>query len=247
MAMKKRQGFLRARNAKLSAAEQLVMSVENSKLCVEGIPYVKAVKPPSCRAELCPTLTELGGQLNVELSNPEVVTVEGQTFTGYAMNIKSTEDVNYGYAKVRTLHPGARHAMAAWSLPGRSFHTLKDSEDDEEHGVSNAILEILERSNIENKAVFVVRDYDGTHIGPKRVDVVREASRKVLLAKSFNPILQVHQRPLAEDTTRKPPQYNKGSYRGRGGGPSRSTTDRDRTQNTSWGDRVEEELPEPQS
>ena len=108
-------------------------------------------------------------------------------------------DVNAAYAYVCSNQASARHVLGAYSIPGRAFHTLKDSYDDDEHGVSAELLDILESSNINNKAVFVARFYDGTHIGKKRIDAIIEAARNAILTRPRNTITGKNDYPLTKD------------------------------------------------
>ena len=97
------------------------------------------------------------------------------------------------------MHASTRHVLAACCLPGRNFPVLKDSYDNEEHGVSQELLEILEESCMNNRAVFVVQYYDGTHIGSARIEAILEAARNALLVKPFNDITGSHQYPMTRE------------------------------------------------
>ena len=197
-AMKKRTLQIKARNKKLSAAEKLVISVERSKLHVDGTEYQKLAAPTG-REILQPTTEELTHQLQVTLKKGEPKYVENQCFVGFTACVKSIGDVKAGYVRTCTLSAGARHVICAFSLPGRAFHILRDSQDDSEHGLGAQLLNLLEFSNIENRAIYVARYYDGHHIGAKRYDAILDAARDVLLANSYNDILDKHQYPLSKD------------------------------------------------
>ena len=47
-------------------------------------------------------------------------------------------------------------------------------------GGSFKILEVLKDKKVTNVAVFVVREYGGSHIGPKRFTHISESAVKVL-------------------------------------------------------------------
>ena len=189
---------MRAKNKKKSAAEQLVMNVERQKLTVDGTLYQKQIKPPSCKELLHPLVEQLGRQLQIEISEPETVEVEGQTFIGYTTAVRTMEEVNAAYAKVCGLNASARHVIRACALPGRSFPTNVDFHNDDEHGLGAEMLDILEGSDITNRAVFVARHYDGTHIGTKRIDAILDVTHKALLANSHNAVTGTHQHPLTK-------------------------------------------------
>ena len=76
---------------------------------------------------------------------------------------------------------------------------LQDYEDDDEHAGGRTILRLLEKSDIFNRAVFVSRTYDGTHIGVKRFSAIEDAVRAVLARFSFNEIIGSHQFMAADE------------------------------------------------
>ena len=106
--------------------------------------------------------------------------VEGQSFTGYTKAVKTIEEVNDLYGKVKSLNVEARHVVCAFRLPHRNFHTHQDFVDDEEHNGGAYLLRLLTDSDIKNRAIFVARTYDGTHLGSRRYDAMREAVASAL-------------------------------------------------------------------
>ena len=224
-AAKMRQVSLQSKNKKLSAAETLVMNVAKSQFTIDGEVYKKEIKYPDCRKLLEPTILELAEQLQVPVTRGEEVTVEGQTFIGYTACVKSIEEVNAGYVRVVKQHLDARHVIGACTLPGRMYPTLNDFDDNDEHGSGAMLLDMLEKSDITNRAVYVVRYYDGTHIGEKRIDAILEAAHLAILALPFNKVVNIHQHPLtraemktAHHRTTKLPKKPKNQWGPRVGG-----------------------------
>ena len=199
LAERQRNQKILRRNKKLSAANQLVINVEKMKLKIDGQMYEKGVATPSCENILEPTTQCLGNQLGIKVVPGDSVTMEGQSFCGFTASVRSLEEVNSAYIKVRTMNSKARHVVAAWVIPGRSFATLADSQDDDEHGMGETILNQMELSDVTNRAVFVARYYDGTHIGPKRYDAFMNAARNALLAQPLNEIHSGHEYLLAPE------------------------------------------------
>ena len=193
------------------------MSVQKSKLQVAGEEYRKEVVMPSCKALLKPTNEELLARIQIETKMGETILVEGQKFVGYSACVKSTEEVQTAYDKVKSLNTEVQHVLCAYSVPGRNFYLNKDCVDDDEHSVSESILNMLVESEIENRAVFVARYYDGTHIGEKCVEAILRAARSAIVLNPFNFIVDKHQYPLTEEETeaKKPLMQH-----GRGGGQS---------------------------
>ena len=216
-AAKKRQQSLLAKNKKLSAAETLVMNVQKQQLQVAGVPYKKSIHPPSCAETLDPSTVMLTRQLAVELAIGDEVRKENQVFVGYAACVKTMEDVNAGYAKVVSLCPQARHVLGACLIPGRDFHVLADFHDDDEHGIGAELLNILEGSDLINRAVYIARFYDGTHIGPLRVEAILEAAHLALLSGTYNSVTKTFQQPQTKEEIQTRIQASHGGRGGRVG------------------------------
>ena len=93
------------------------------------------------------------------------------------------------------MHSGARHIICAYRLPGVEFHNLQDYYDDGEHGGGEFLLKMLSEADIYNRVIFVVHEYDGSHIGKLRFDAMEQAVKAAIIKEPFNPIMQEHQYP----------------------------------------------------
>ena len=114
------------------------------------------------------------------------VLVENQEFIGYSAPVRSLQEVNLAYAKVRAMHTDARHVVCACRLPGRNLHTHQDFADDGEHNTGQFLLQLLEKSDITNRVVMVARFYDGTHLGLHRYEAMKDAMASAIDASSYN-------------------------------------------------------------
>ena len=187
-AEKDRNRHLFAANNAMDAKDQLSMTLEKGTLTVDGKKYEKEIKAPSCR-EILQASKELRlARLNAHVQRGETIAVEGQEFVGYTTVVKTLKDVNLAYGKVRAMHADARHVVCSCRLPSRNFHTHQDFCDDDEHSGGQFLLQLLEASEIMNRAIFVVRYYDGTHIGPSRFRAMRDAVASAIDKSSHNKV-----------------------------------------------------------
>ena len=69
----------------------------------------------------------------------------------------------------------------------------QDFVDDEEHGAGRAILLNLQNSNIENKAVFVVRICSKTKLEENRIDCYLDAVENLFKEYPYNAVLKKKQ------------------------------------------------------
>ena len=188
---KKRKNKLMWTNS--NPAYKLNMTRKRGEIFVDGIKYEKKVKTPSCDQIYNPSEA-------IKIAMASLLTTAGKEnelgksrFIGYTAVIGSIQNVNIAYIKVRRLHPGARHVMCGFRIPGREHHILQDFEDDSEHGGGALILDLLCASEIQNRVIFVVRYYDGTHEGPARFDAIAQAAKSAVTHAPYNHITNQHQ------------------------------------------------------
>ena len=164
------------------------MGMDKGSLVVEGHKYEKQLRVPSCHEILQASVAQHKERLSKDITKGGSKIFKGQEFIGYAMPIKSMEEVNVAYTKVHSIHTDARHIVSACRLSGRNFHTCQDFQDDGEHGGGIFLLNLLLDSNIQNRAIFVVQNYDGTHICNKRFEMMHSVVKSALDRAPVNPI-----------------------------------------------------------
>ena len=142
------------------------------------IPQKKLLYPPKIQ-DLFP---EKAGQDKVDKMKLYTSTTKaegGSTFVTHAIKTQSMTEIKRTYVKIKQMHPQAAHILAAFS-----FKNTEGYQDDREYGASSRMLAAIKDLNATNCCVFVVREYDGIHIGPRRHTlintVVNEALTKVL-------------------------------------------------------------------
>ena len=82
--------------------------------------------------------------------------------------------------------------------------------DDEEHGAGKAILQMMQTSEIRNKAIFVVRMCGRVKLEENRLKCYEDAVKVLLEEHPFNKILQVDQQVKPKTHHRKPYQNQPG-------------------------------------
>ncbi len=70
--------------------------------------------------------------------------------------------------------------MCAYSLKKAAGYLAYGKQDDGEWGGSHRILEVVKDNKVANTVVFVVREFGGQEIGPKRFVHIKECAQKVL-------------------------------------------------------------------
>ena len=96
----------------------------------------------------------------------------GSKFTAFAVKLQSLAEVRRAYVKMKQLYPSAPHILAAYAIKNNEGY-----QDDKEHGAAVRVLKTLKQQSTTNTnvAVYVVQEYDGKHIGPRRHQMIERA------------------------------------------------------------------------
>ena len=132
-------------------------------------------------------------------------------FIGYSMEISNIQQVQAGYVKVTKKHPEALHVMCAFRFPGDEHYKLQGYMDNKEAGRGRTLYQLLLHSEIYHRALYVVRYYSNTHLGPSRFQSIATAAKSAISRSSMNCIIGQHQ--FVKEST-KPPRSTQ-SIRGR--------------------------------
>ena len=191
-AQRNRNRHLMQINENVDAELKRDMKMDRGELMIDGKPYIKQLKTPSCREilEACKVQREV--RLGKDLTKGHTQVFQKQEFTGYTAAVKSIEEVNHHYTKLRSFHTDSRHIICACRIVGRNFFINQDFLDDDEHGAGNILLNMLLESQIQNRVLFVVRTYDGTHIGLKRFELIKKAASSAIDRAPVNKVTGLH-------------------------------------------------------
>ncbi|ETM38642.1 hypothetical protein, variant 1 [Phytophthora nicotianae] len=107
------------------------------------------------------------------------------TFIAHACHVKCVEDVRSFLALLLDDRKIERaiHNMLAYRIIGE--FTVKDNDEDGEHGAGSKLSNLLELLKAENVAVVVTRWYGGIKLGPDRFKHINASARQVLEDNGF--------------------------------------------------------------
>ncbi len=154
-------------------------------LFVNGQRYSDPVCPPTAH-ELLLTTKEEKEQLTTE--GPKIHFGEqfihaGSSFIAAAAEVHTIKDVRSAY-RIFVSSPGrlaARHNIACYRLYNpETAKTFEGWQDDGEAGAGRSIRDFLRQHNGKNVAVFVSRGSGGTHLGPDRFKIVKQAVKSAM-------------------------------------------------------------------
>lgn len=104
----------------------------------------------------------------------------GSCFYGYGLKAHSYDEVQRQYMKVKLQHPSADDVMCSFSIADEFGHQVVELHDDKECGGASRIFSAIQDAKATDVAIFVVRYFNGTHIGKKRFEHIKKAASDVL-------------------------------------------------------------------
>ena len=139
--------------------------------------YKSRLRIPDDRVLLNLKQDEVDELKAMEIRKGKTITEGESHFTGYVCDVKTIDEVNRAYEYVRFHNFNARHIICAFRLPGPVFPEYQDYEDWDEHNAGRTLLDYMIDAELENRAIFIVRNYEGTHIGAKRFECLIDVAK----------------------------------------------------------------------
>ena len=164
-------------------------------------PYRKKVEAPHPTELLKYTVEEIDEIMGKKVLKGPQIQMKDSTFIPYAIDTNSFGDIRDIYMKLRLVHAAARHIVCAYHLPGPDSqkHINSDFCDDQENGAGSVILKEMVKSDIFNKAFFIVRYCGKEKLSGKRFTTYLDAAKGLLDQKPMNNFLNKRQAFLIDE------------------------------------------------
>ena len=135
------------------------------------------------------------------LKRSDVITDGGSHFYAFSAKVNSVQEVRALYkkvkienatsddimcsyhvqkVKVKLENATSDDTMCSYSCPDDHGIQVQQYLDDMEHGAGSRILTAIQQSEMTNVVVFVVRQFDGKHIGYRRFHHIKAAASMAL-------------------------------------------------------------------
>ena len=169
-------------------ADRLKLNFQKGKLMVEGELYKEQliVPEPEKLLNLKPDEVLALQNQNIRRGIPQIH--DTSKFIGFVADVSNIEEANKAYEWVRYNNMNARHVMAAVKLAGVDNILNCDYADDNEHAGGRTIMDYMDETEIEGRAIYVARYYDGKHIGSKRFECIVDAAKSAMNQKPYNEV-----------------------------------------------------------
>ena len=189
--IQKRYKAIKKANSDLPATDRHNLTFKKGKLLVNEVPYEKAIVHPDMQSTVSPSnQTAID---NLYQTESETFKNGKCKFLAISQEVRCLNDVQLGYIKARQKHPGALHIVCTYHIPGPGIAHNSDFVDNKEHGAGRAIHKLMTDSNITYRAIYAIRYYGGSHLGPSRFDSYREATTSAIARSSYNSVVKRNQ------------------------------------------------------
>ena len=117
---------------------------------------------------------------------------QGSRFNVYVTSATALQEVRSKLLHVRKKHSDATHVSMAYRLSGINKAYDEGCVDDLEIGQGRRMLAILQKKQVTDIMIMVVRHYGGTHIGKKRFDIPADLADTAIDKYNRGRALQIH-------------------------------------------------------
>ena len=132
------------------------VSIEHSRgnLVIQGKPYKKLISTPSPFEMIDLNAARLTEIMSIKLNAGDEIHEQQSVFQAYTKNVSTPQQIRDAYMKMKLCFPTARHIVCAYALDyDNPLHS--DYVDDDETGAGRIILEMMRRSGIKNRVIFL--------------------------------------------------------------------------------------------
>ena len=205
-------------------SDQADMKWNKGALQIRNVRYRKKVHTLNPERILSMDDEEIDKIMKIPIVSSKEIRKSGSTFIGYTVEVKTYEEIEKAYLKMKLLYADARHITCAFVLQGKDTFYCRDYCDDDEHGLGRQLLQLLSTNKIECRAVFVIRYYE-KKIGPDRYTLAKKVATEAINNAPINKYVNMIQKvelEKSENTTAASPTYSAIARGTRGGRTIRS-------------------------
>ena len=161
---------IKDREENLPSKEKTKIVVKNKQVFLNGEPMKKELPTPE-PLELFPESPEKDKLDKVRLTASDVLSESGSDFQAYAVKAGQIAEARRAYRKVKSLHPASTHVIGVFRIKNKEAF-----QDDGEHSAGHRVLKAIQEKSWNNIAIFVIRNYGGIQLGPKRHELINQVA-----------------------------------------------------------------------
>ena len=171
---------IRENNRKAPKDKQTKFKIIRNQIYIDGEKLTDPIIPPEPE-DLFFKSPEEQEKLDDIKFIPSAPTVsQGSYFCGYITTASSLTQVKQAYTCLYQTIPKSDHVMTAYKITLSDGKELTGASSDREYGAGKVVREVLESKGLNNVVVFVRRRYGGSHLGPKRFQIIKQCATEAI-------------------------------------------------------------------
>ena len=160
--------------AKKDNIDEPIIAIKNFKVHVNKQPIHKQLLPPKPQ-DLFVDKAEQDKLDKIKFVNSDSKSEKGSSFIGFAAKCSNITEVRRAYVKMKQMFTDADHIVASYVNRNTTGY-----QDDRVFGAAHKIHKILLNQGSMNIAVFLVRRFGGTLLGPTRHDLYKQVTLEAI-------------------------------------------------------------------
>ena len=160
------------------------------RLQIDNEKYSKKIIVPRAEHLLQLTTEQVDDILEMPIHQGDKCEKDNSIFVGFTAAVNDYEQIQKLYFKMKLLHPGARHIVCVFRIPGMKSFQCEDYCDNEETNCGQSLLRWMQEENLTCRVFFVARFYGGIKMGTERFRMYQDAAIKVLNKHPYNNVNQ---------------------------------------------------------
>ena len=149
--------------------------IKKGKLFINDQPYKTYVRPPTV-ADILNSNKQDQEKMNLLKFAHSTALIEwNSVFQGHTIRVKNSVEVKLAYCRLHQLYPESDHVMMAYCARGYSGY-----QDHGQYGAGKRLEQLLLSSNRKDLAIFVTRDFGGTHLGQRRFLLIERVAKEAI-------------------------------------------------------------------
>lgn len=170
-----------SQNKKKPIKQRLPYSVKHGHLQFKEKPVEQKVKVPLPGEMLRLTEAQINELNDLKVAQGVHEEESDNMFLGFAVTVTNHTEINEAYKKLKLMHGQATHIACAYRLRSVKPPYHQGGVDDDEHGASRNMLQLLQDGQLQNIAVFMVRYYAGVKLGPRRFELIKKVVSSAII------------------------------------------------------------------
>ena len=153
------------------------LRMQRGRIWYDNQPMKQAIHKPTVGSTLKLTNSQIEEAMASKIIEGTHFEEENSEFMSFSQKVRSIEDINRGFQKMKIKYADATHISCAYHLQNPYMLQDQGYEDDGEFGQGRSILNVMKEKAVTEICVYVVRYYGGKHLSNRRYKIAKDLTQ----------------------------------------------------------------------